>query len=93
MDRRTKHKIILTAWFASFFFLGFGVWSFQAGHLMIIVYLVLTVLVYGIYAFTVKCPRCGVPVLLKPVHLCGMQIYLWSLVAPEQCRHCGERLL
>ncbi len=92
MNRRVKHKIILMAWFASFFLLGFGVWSFQAGHLMIIVYLVLSALVYGIYAFTVRCPRCGSPILLKPVRLFRVQIYYWSLVAPERCRQCGETL-
>ncbi len=78
------------AWLAAFFLLGFGVWGFQAGHLMIIVYFILSVLAYGIYAFMAKCPRCGVPVLLKPIGLCGMRIYLWSLLAPERCRHCGE---
>jgi len=85
------HKIILITWLASFFLLGFCVWSLQAGHLMIILYLVLSVLLYGIYAFTTRCPRCSVPILLKPVNVLGMQIYLWSLTAPEHCRHCGEK--
>ncbi len=84
--------VVLTAWLTSFFLLGFGVWSFQAGHLMVIAYLVLSALAFAAYAFTVKCPRCRVPVLLRPVSLFGVQIFLWSLVAPERCRHCGERL-
>ena len=87
-----KHRIILMTWLASFFLLGYGVWSFQAGHLMIIVYFVLSALVYGIYAFTARCPRCSMPILLRPVRLCGMQLYLWSLMAPERCRHFGETL-
>ena len=87
-----KHRIILMTWLASFFLLGYGVWSFQAGHLMIIVYFVLSALVYGIYAFTARCPRCSMPILLRPVRLCGMKLYLWSLMAPERCRHCGETL-
>ena len=86
------HRIILMTWLASFFLLGYGVWSFQAGHLMIIVYFVLSALVYGIYAFPARCPRCSMPILLRPVRLCGMQLYLWSLMAPERCRHCGETL-
>ena len=90
MNRRMKHKIVLTAWLAVFFLLGFGVWSFQAGHLMVVVYLVLSVLVYGIYAFTARCGQCRKPILLKPVRLFGMQIYRWSLIAPERCSHCGE---
>ncbi len=92
VNRRQKHKVVLAAWFASFFLLGFGVWSFQAGHLMVIIYLILSALAFAIYAFTAKCPSCRVPVLLRPVRLLGMQIYLWSLIAPERCRQCGERL-
>jgi hypothetical protein len=92
VNRRAKQRVILLIWLASFFALGFGVWSFQAGHLMIIVYLVLSVLLYALFAFTARCPRCSVPILLKPVRLFGMQIYLWSLTAPEHCRHCGETL-
>ncbi len=80
------------AWLAVFFLMGFGVWSLQGGHLMIIIYLVLGALVYGVYAFRVRCRRCGVPILLRPVSLCGIRFYLWSLAAPEYCRHCGERL-
>ncbi len=89
MNRRMKHKIVLMAWLALFFILGFCVWSFQAGHLMILIYLVLSVLVYGVYAVTARCPGCGMPILLRPVRLCRMQLYLWSLTAPERCRHCG----
>ncbi len=80
------------AWLAVFFLLGCVVWSFQAGHLMIIVVLVLSALVFAVYAFTARCPRCKVPFLLMPLSLCGMQFYLWSLVAPERCRNCGEKL-
>ncbi len=72
--------------------MGYGVWSFQAGHLMIIMYLVVSALAYGIYAFMARCPRCSMPILLKPVRLFGMQLYLWSLMAPERCWHCGEML-
>ncbi len=79
-------------WLASFFFLGYEVWGFQAGHLMIVVYLVVSTLVYSIYAFTARCPQCRMPILLKPVRLCGIRFYLWSLTAPERCRHCGEVL-
>ncbi len=75
-----------------FFLLGFGVWSFQAGHLMVIAYLVLSALAFAVYAFSAKCPKCRVPVLLRPVKLFGIEIYIWSIIAPERCRHCGERL-
>ncbi len=59
---------------------------------MVIVYLVLSALAFAAYAFTAKCGRCRTPILLRPASLFGMQIYLWSLIAPERCRHCGERL-
>jgi len=82
----------MIAWSVVFFFLGFGVWSFQAGHLMIVAYLILSAILYFFYAFLVKCPRCGVPVLLKPMKILGMNVFRWSLLIPERCRHCGETL-
>ena len=75
-----------------FFLLGFGVWSFQGGELMIVVYLVTSVIVYVIYAFRARCTRCNMPLLLRPVTICGMELFVWSLVTPESCRHCGARI-
>ncbi|HXY55343.1 MAG TPA: hypothetical protein VEM40_11805 [Nitrospirota bacterium] len=92
MDRRTRHKIVLALWLTLFFLLGFGVWNFQAGHLMILAYCMLSVILYGCYAFLSRCPRCGLPILLKPTKILGMQLYAWSILAPERCRHCGEML-
>ena len=75
-----------------FFVLGLNAWNFQAGHLMMIIYLIASVLIYIIYAFLARCPHCKAPVLLKPVKCLGMELFLWSLLAPDQCGHCGERL-
>ncbi len=82
----------MIAWLAAFFLLGFVVWELQAGHLMIFIFLALSMLAYGIYAFTARCPRCGMPILLRPVRLFGMEIYRWSLLVPERCHHCGKLL-
>jgi hypothetical protein len=84
--------MVLIAWSLSFFFLGFGVWSFQAGHLMIVAYLILSTIIYVFYAFLARCPRCGVPILLKPMKLLGIKVFRWSILIPERCRHCGETL-
>jgi DNA-directed RNA polymerase subunit RPC12/RpoP len=92
VNRQTKHKIILATWLALFFLLGFGVWNFQAGHLMIVAYLILSVIIYGCSAFLARCPRCRFPILLKPVKILGMELYTWSILPPEQCRHCGATL-
>jgi len=80
------------AWLLLFFFLGVGVWNFQGGHLMIVVYFILSVVLYVFYAFLARCPRCSMPVLLRPVKLFGMELYRWSLLVPERCTHCGEAL-
>jgi hypothetical protein len=80
------------AWLLLFFFLGVGVWSFQGGHLMIVVYFILSVVLYVFYAILARCPRCRMPVLLRPVKLFGMELYRWSLFVPERCSHCGEAL-
>lgn len=92
MNRRTKHKIILAAWLSLFLFLGFGVWNFQAGHLMILVYCILSAIVYTVYAFSARCRQCGLPILLKPVKIGRIEIYGWSVLAPDRCRHCGAAL-
>ena len=81
------------AWLLLFFLLGFGVWSFQGGQLMIAAYFTLSAAVlYVFYASLARCPRCRMPVLLRPVKLFGMELYLWSLLSPERCSHCGEAL-
>jgi hypothetical protein len=92
MNRRTKHNIILLAWLAGFFLVGSGVWSFQAGHLMILIYFAASMIMYMVYAFLAKCPRCRKPVLLRPLQFFGMEIYTWSLLTPVNCRHCGAQL-
>ncbi len=92
MNRRMRHKIVWASWLAAFFLLGFIVWEFQAGHLMLVLFLALSVLAYGVYAFTARCPRCSMPVLLRPMRLFGMQLFRWSLLAPERCLHCGALL-
>jgi hypothetical protein len=84
--------MIVMVWLALFFLLGFGAWNFQAGQLMLIIYLIVSFLAYGSYAFYARCPHCAMPVLLKPVKLFGMEIFMWSIITPERCRHCGEPL-
>jgi len=92
MNRRAKHKIILIAWIITFFLMGSGVWGFQAGHLMVIGFFMASLVLYGLAAFLMRCPKCRMPVLLRPRKVLGMELYTWSILAPEKCRHCGEIL-
>ena len=92
MNARAKHKLALAAWVACFFLLGFGVWSFQAGHLMIVVFLFLSIVLYTIYALAARCPECRFPVLLRPFKAGKIELYTWSLLAPNECRNCGRPL-
>ena len=92
MNRRTKHNIILLIWLAGFFLVGFGVWGFQGGHLMILAYFIVSIITYVLYAFLARCPQCKEPILLRPFSLFGMELYTWSILSPVQCRHCGTML-
>lgn len=92
MNRRMIHKIVLLAWTAGFFLMGFGVWGFQAGHLMVMGYLLAGVVIYILAAFINRCPKCRMPLLLKPMKLLGADLYRWTLLTPERCGHCGEAL-
>jgi hypothetical protein len=92
MSRRAKHKIILIIWLITFLLMGSGVWSFQAGHLMIIGFFMASLVLYILAAFLMRCPKCRMPVLLRPRKFLGMELYTWSLLTPERCRHCGEIL-
>jgi len=92
INKRTTQKIIALAWLAGFFVVGFGAWNFQGGEFMLIGYALLGAAGYMICAFSYRCPKCRMPVLLKPLRLLGIEIYLWSFVAPQVCRHCGEPL-
>jgi hypothetical protein len=92
MNRRALHWIVLLVWLAGFFLAGFGVWGFQAGHLMVMGYLLVGVVIYILAAFLMRCPKCRMPVLLRPRKVLGMELYTWSILTPDQCRHCGEIL-
>jgi hypothetical protein len=88
MNRRTIHKIIVVSWLALFIFLGYGVWSFQGGELMILAFFLISSIAYMLYAFLARCPACNMPLMLRPLTLFGMELYVWSLLTPERCRHC-----
>jgi len=90
MSRRSIHRIVLLVWITVFFLMGFGVWGFQAGHLMVMGYLLAGVVLYIFAAFIIRCPKCRMPLLLKPMKLLGMGLYRWTLLIPERCGHCGE---
>ena len=92
MSRRPIHRIALLSWITGFFLMGFGVWGFQAGHLMVIGYSLAGVVIYSFAAFLIRCPKCRMPLLLKPMKLLGMDLYRWTLFTSEQCGHCGEVL-
>jgi hypothetical protein len=92
MNRRARSIAVLLVWATVFFLLGFGVWNFQGGELMLIAYLVLSVIVYVLYAFLARCPHCRKPLLLAPVRILGMHLYRWSILLPESCRHCGRKI-
>jgi hypothetical protein len=92
MTRRKKHILIAIAWLAMFFLTGLIVWGFQGGELMLLVYMALSAIVYVLYAFLARCHSCGKPVLLRPLKLLGMELYVWSILTPKQCRHCGASI-
>lgn len=92
MTRRAKHLITLAVWLLLFLGLGLGAWELLGGELMLIVFLALGCIAYVAYAFFSRCPACRKPVLLRPVNLLGMEIYLWSVLTPRKCRHCGAPL-
>ena len=92
MSRRMLHRIVLLVWITGFFLMGFGVWGFQAGHLMVMGYLMAGVVLYIFAAFLNRCPKCRMPLLLKPMKLLGMGLYRWALLTPGRCGHCGEVL-
>ncbi len=92
MKRRAIHLIVLLAWITVFSLMGFGVWGFQAGHLMVVGYLLAGVVLYIFAAFIIRCPKCRMPLLLKPVKLLGMDLYRWTFLTPVRCGHCGEVL-
>ncbi len=90
MDKQAKHKIILIIWIGLFFVLGSGVWNFMGAELMLIIYLAVGILAYVSYAFLSRCRQCRMPLLLRPVKILGVEFFLWSIITPRKCRHCGE---
>lgn len=89
---RKNFAIALMLWLAGFFIIGYGVWSFQAGHLMVLLYLGAGTLLYIIAAFTLRCGQCRLPILLRPRSIFGVEFFTWSLLPPKQCGRCGSPL-
>ena len=92
MGRRSIYHLVLVTWLAAFMLLGFFGWTLQAGHLMLVLFLALSCMLYVLAAFFIRCPRCRTPVLLRPVKFFVLDIYLWSIVMPRKCRRCGTVL-
>jgi hypothetical protein len=92
MNLRNRHLFALVIWTAVFFLIGFGVWEFQAGHLMVIGFFMVSLVGYILAAFLMRCPKCRMPVLLRPWKFLGMELFSWSILTPTHCRHCGEPL-
>ncbi len=92
MNLRKRHHLALGVWSFVFLLTGFGVWEFQGGELMLLAFLGLSMVVFLLYTFFARCPRCRTPVLLRPRKVLGAQIYTWSCAAPEACRQCGAEL-
>jgi hypothetical protein len=59
---------------------------------MVMGYLLAGVVIYIFAAFINRCPKCRMPLLLNPMKRLGMDLYQWSFLTPERCRHCGEML-
>ena len=92
MHRRNVHRAVLAVWSAVFLLFGLSVWDLMAGHLMIGIFLGMSLAVYLFAAFTIRCPACRMPVLLKPRKFLGASIYTWRCLIPEKCAHCGKAL-
>ncbi len=92
VQRRIAYHRFLLAWLILFFLLGMEVWSLLAGHLMVVSFLLLGVVLYGLMAWLIRCPRCNAPVLRRPARIGRMEIFLWSIVMPGRCRECGTPL-
>ena len=57
-----------------------------------IVILFIFMLYAGIYMRTIKCPKCGKPVLYNPVNVFGIEIPIWTGTVPKNCSKCSEKL-
>lgn len=85
MSRRALHITALVLWLALF-----GALGLIGAHGALIWLLLAGALGYVLTAFRTRCASCGAPLLLRPLRLFGVELYLWSLLPPAQCRHCGK---
>ena len=92
LNLRGRHQLILGVWFIVFLLFGSGVWGFQAGNLMVMGFFMASLAGYILAAFLMRCPKCRMPVLLRPRKFLGMELFTWSILTPTHCRHCGEPL-
>ena len=78
-----RFKIVIS--FLVFLILGMNV----SNYFIIILFVI--ILYAGIYMRTIKCPKCGKPVLYNPVNVFGIEIPIWTGTVPKNCSNCSEK--
>jgi hypothetical protein len=86
---RSKYRFALLVFVVNEAFFGFL--SLYVSQLFLIGVIGILV-VFGIFAITLKCPVCGKPVLYNRVNNLGIDMYAYTLTIPRNCTQCGTKL-
>ncbi len=54
--------------------------------------LVALLFIVGIYSMSLKCPACKKPAINNPVHIFGLEIWMWTPWIPAHCSKCNTAL-
>jgi len=47
---------------------------------------------FGTYLMSLKCPRCGTPIMKNELRIFGFNTHMWKPIPRKNCSDCGEDL-
>lgn len=47
---------------------------------------------FGYLLFSLKCSKCGTPIVKNELHLFGVNTHMWIPIPRKTCANCGARL-
>jgi hypothetical protein len=89
MKIRTKNRITALVWFVGGLL---NLWLILKLSQWFLISLFTLFILVALYSLSLKCPKCGKPVLNNPIRVFGVELWLTTPWVPKKCTRCGQDL-
>lgn len=48
--------------------------------------------IFGGYLGSLKCPKCGTPIMKNEIHIFGINTHFWKPIPLKNCTECGSKI-